>query len=156
LRKEPNPYAPQKHRRWLFKGKAHHVTVAVPTPTASQHHLEGVVVNAPPVLERFEKADLMNPVKIPAEKRKEGELEGWDLRYYDPEEYARTGQLVEHDKSFGLEERDEMKALLRKTMSGDVKSSVESSNKPRDYVQERRKLPSGEIRRVTIDASSLF
>jgi hypothetical protein len=140
------------------------VTVAVPTPTPTQHHLEGVVVDAPPILQRFEKAavqeggraHLTNPIKIPEDKRKEGELEGWDVRYYDPEVYAKTGQMVEHDKSFGLEERDEMKKILKKNLSGDVASSVESSNKPRDYVQERRRLSDGTLIRPVIDASSLF
>lgn len=156
MRKEQNPYAQRHSRRFPFKGKAHHVTLAVPTPVPSQHHLDGVVVDAPPVLQRFETGSIDNPVKIPEDKRKDGELVGWDLRYYDPDEYAKTGKMVKHDKSFSLEEREEMKALLRKTMSGDVKSSVESSDKPRDYVQERRRLPNGDIIRPVIDGSSLF
>lgn len=137
MKSEPNPYAQKHSHRFAFKGKTHHMSGnPVPMSTANQ---------------RFEKPTLDNSVKLTTDNGKDGTLVGYDVRYYDREEYARTGQMVEHDKSFTVEEREEMKAFLRKTMSKDGSSNVKSK-----YVQERRKLADGSIERSTIDANSLF
>lgn len=46
----------------MFANMRHRVTIAVPTPTPSQHVIKGIVVDAPPNLRRFKEGELRNPL----------------------------------------------------------------------------------------------
>lgn len=136
--------------------RRHRVIVSVPTPHARQHRIFGRVEKAPPQLRRFKHAILDNPKKMPKERRRLGVLKGWVVRSYDPDEYARSGKTVEHERQFKLEERDKLKQFYQSEIKGKFRTSAESSNKPRDYLEEIRELPDGTPSRPTVDWETIL
>jgi hypothetical protein len=119
------------------------VAVSDPHPDPSEHHLEGIVLDAPPNLQRFQKAklDLDNPTKLTEEQLKGATWKpGGTIRRYDPEAYEEHGTGVQHVKSYT---NTALESALEKRESGSLKSSAEASGSPRTYVEKKGRTRTG-------------
>ena len=130
-----------------------HVVVAVPRPRPGQHHLKGIVVDAPPELRRFKEAGLDNPKSLDPAELRGGEttaytLRGYDPKKYDPKDPGRTG--VRDIKTVPSSQIRELQKEVRGELGGNLSASAESSHEPRRYVQRTIKTPKGKRHRPAI------
>ncbi|MGB9022402.1 MAG: hypothetical protein WCC94_03090 [Candidatus Bathyarchaeia archaeon] len=137
-------------RRSLYGGRKRrgmrHVVVAVPRPRPGQHHLKGIVVEAPPELRRFKEAGLDNPKTLDPAKLRGGETTAYTYRGYNPKKYnpkdpGRTG--VRDIKTVPSSQIRELQKEVRGDLGGALSASAESSHEPRRYVQRTVKTPKG-------------
>lgn len=118
------------------------VAVSDSHPDPTEHHLEGVVVHAPPDLQRFGKATLDNPTKLSPEELKGATWQaGGTIRRYDPDAYEEHGTGVQHVKSYPT--NTALESALEKRESGSLKSSAEASGSPRTYVEKKGRTRTG-------------
>ena len=131
------------------------VAVSDSHPSPSEHHLEGVVVHAPPELQRFEKATLNNPNKLSPEELKGASWSpGGTIRRYDPDAYEEHGAGVQHVKSYPT--NTALESALEKRESGSLKSSAEASGSARTYVEKKGHTAGGKRVRHTIDVDKVI
>jgi hypothetical protein len=125
----------------------------VPRPRPGQHHLKGIVVDAPPELQRFKEAELDNPKTLDPAQLRGGETTAYTLRKYDPNKYdpkdpGRTG--VRDIKTVPSSQIRELQKEVRGDLGGNLSASAESSHEQRSYVQRTIKTPKGKRHRPAI------
>jgi hypothetical protein len=125
----------------------------MPRPRPGQHHLKGIVVDAPPELQRFKEARLHNPKTLDPAELRGGEttaytLRGYDPKRYDPKDPGRTG--VRDIKTVPSSQIRELQKEVRGELGGNLSASAESSHESRRYVQRTIKTPKGKRHRPAI------